>query len=389
MESVYERMERENSKWKAAMFRVKQQLPYEIKKMYAARRALQFQRECGLRDLNYHVSVGGLDSITLYLFLLSIGIEDVKAVSVSSLENKTIRKVHKALHIEALKPSMREDGTRWTKAKILQEFGFPVLSKEIAAKIELLQNPSEKNKTVRHAIITGETGEYGGFQTSSRMKLSQIWLEKFGGYENENEGVNYSKPDFLVSSKCCYYLKEKPCDDWAKEHNSVPYLGLMASEGGRRAKGLMLHGCNYFGSSTIRSAPFAIFDRQDILRLALEMDKWYQEHWKKFGFDYVESVIPKVYGEIAKDSKGRLYTTKAQRTGCEICGFGVHMEKRPHRFDLLREQNPKAWQYWMFDCCTDSDGNKYGWGKVLYYIGVPYEWDGACMVNEVGQLSLF
>lgn len=389
MESVYERMERENSKWKAAMFRVKQQLPYEIKKMYAARRALQFQRECGIRDLNYHVSVGGLDSITLYLFLLSIGIEDVKAVSVSSLENKTIRKVHKALHIEALKPSMREDGTRWTKAKILQEFGFPVLSKEIAAKIELLQNPSEKNKTVRHAIITGETGEYGGFQTSSRMKLSQIWLEKFGGYENETEGVNYSKPDFLVSSKCCYYLKEKPCDDWAKEHNSVPYLGLMASEGGRRAKGLMLHGCNYFGTSTIRSAPFAIFDRQDILRLALEMDKWYQEHWKRFGFDYVESVIPKVYGEIAKDSKGRLYTTKAQRTGCEICGFGVHMEKRPHRFDLLREQNPKAWQYWMFDCCTDSDGNKYGWGKVLYYIGVPYEWDGACMVNEVGQLSLF
>lgn len=30
-------------------------------------------------------------------------------------------------------------------------------------KIELLQNPTEKNKTVRHAIITGETGEYGGW----------------------------------------------------------------------------------------------------------------------------------------------------------------------------------------------------------------------------------
>jgi len=28
-----------------------------------------------------------------------------------------------------------------------------------------------------------------------------------------------------------YYMKEKPCDDWAKAHNSVPYLGLMASEG--------------------------------------------------------------------------------------------------------------------------------------------------------------
>lgn len=64
-----------------------------------------------------------------------------------------------------------------------------MLSKEIASKIELLQNPSEKNKTVRHAIITGETGAYGGYQKNSRMKLSQKWLEKFGGYENETEGV--------------------------------------------------------------------------------------------------------------------------------------------------------------------------------------------------------
>ena len=388
MENVFDRMERDNSKWKAAMFSVKQKQSYEFKRKYAAVRALQFVRECDLRNLDYHVSVGGLDSIVLYLFLHSIGI-NVKGVSVSSLEDKSIRTVHRALNIETLPSAKRADGTRWTKAKILQEFGFPVLSKEIAAKIELLQNPSEKNKTVRHAIITGETGAYGGFQTNSRMKLSQIWLEKFGGYENENEGVNYGKPDFLVSSKCCYYLKEKPCDDWAKEHNSVPFLGLMASEGGRRAKALMLHGCNYFGESTIRSAPFAIFYRQDILRLALEMDEWYREHREEYGFGYVESIIPEIYGGIETDSKGRLYTTKAQRTGCDICGFGVHMEKRPHRFDLLKERNPKAWQYWMFECCTDAEGNKFGWGKVLDYVGVPYEWDNGCMVNKGGQLSLF
>lgn len=39
------------------------------------------------------------------------------------------------------------------------------------------------------------------------MKLSQKWLEKFGGYENEREGVNYQTPDFLVSDKCCYSSK--------------------------------------------------------------------------------------------------------------------------------------------------------------------------------------
>ena len=109
---------------------------------------------------------------------------------------------------------MREDGKRWTKPRVIQEFGFPVISKEIAGKIELLQNPTEKNKTVRHAIITGETGEYGGWQKNSKMQLTNRWLKLFGGYENENEGCQYQKPDFKVSAKCCYYLKEKNCDDW-------------------------------------------------------------------------------------------------------------------------------------------------------------------------------
>ena len=252
MQNVLERMEAIGAERKMADFNVKMKMDYEFKKNYACIRAWEFYNECCARGLNCHVSVGGLDSITLFLFLRSIGIY-VPGISVSHLEDRSIQEVHRQLGIERVQPLKRADGTVWNKAKIIQEFGFPVLSKEIASKIELLQNPSEKNKTVRHAIITGETGAYGGYQKNSRMKLSQKWLEKFGGYENETEGVNYGVPDFKVSAKCCYYLKEKPCDDWAKQHNSVPYLGLMASEGGRRAKSLKINGCNYFGKSTIRS----------------------------------------------------------------------------------------------------------------------------------------
>ena len=221
-------------------------MPYEFKVNYARIRAWEFYNECGKRDLDCYVSVGGLDSITLFFFLKSIGI-DVPAVSVSLLEDVSIQKIHKQIGVISLPPAVRTDGTRWNKQKLIQEFGFPVLSKEIARKIELLQNPTPNNKTIRHAIVTGETGEYGGFQKHSKMKLAQKWLEKFGGLENEEEGVNYQIAPFKVSSKCCYYLKEKPCSDWAKEHNCVPYLGLMASEGGRREKSLMLNGCNYFG----------------------------------------------------------------------------------------------------------------------------------------------
>ena len=393
-ESVIERMKRIDADKRIADFMAKEKQPYTFKKKYAAIRAREFAEECYRRNLNYHVSVGGLDSIVLFLFLCSLGIY-AHGISVSYLEDQSIQKVHSALGIEKLQSAVREvrpDGTviRWAKPQIIQEFGFPVISKEVAAKIELLQNQTEKSKTVRHAIITGETGEYGGNQTDSRMKLSQKWLDLFAGYENEAEGVNYKIAPFKVSSKCCYYLKEKPCDDWAKEHNSVPYLGLMASEGGRRAKSLRLNGCNYFGASVTRSAPFAIFSRQDLLTLALEMDEWYQKNWDKGYFNtgiHLDTIVPAIYGEIARDPDGTLRTTKAQRTGCSMCGFGIHMEKRPHRFDMMREKNSKEWNWLMYRICKDEKtGEEYGWGRVLDYIGVG--WENPPDTDCVGQMSL-
>lgn len=353
MKTVYDIMAENDSTRKMADFIVKQKQPYEFKIRYAEIRAHEFVKMCDEHEKNYHVSVGGLDSIVLLLFLRSIGIH-CPAISVSHLEDVSIQKIHRQLGVERLSSARRPDGTAWKQPQIIQEFGFPVLSKEIAAKIELLQNASEKNATVRHAIITGETGAYGGNRKGTRMKLPQKWLNLFAGYENENEGVNYQIAPFKVSSKCCYYLKEKPCDDWAKEHNSVPFLGLMASEGGRREKSLKMHGCNYWGKSTVRSAPFAIFDRQDLLQLAIDLN----------------APIPEIYGTIEKDDEGKLHTTGAQRTGCSMCGFGIHLEKRPHRFDLLRRRNPREWDFYMNHLCKDENGEDYGWGLVLDYIGV-------------------
>lgn len=373
MKSVIERMEEEGSARKIADFQVKQQQSYSFKKRYAAIRAREFYSHPDVNG-NCFVSVGGLDSITLFLFLRSIYI-NVPGVSVSFLEDKSIQKVHKALSITCLPPILRDDGRQWTKTAVIKEFGFPVLSKEIAGKIAHLQHPTEKNATVRHAIITGETGAYGGYRKGTRMRLSQKWLEKFGGYENERENTNYGKPDFLVSDRCCYYLKERPCDDYARKSGSFPYMGLMASEGGRRQKALMLHGCNYISPGTKRSAPFAIFQRQDLLELTLEMEQWYHEHWREFGSEHLETIVPAIYGEIVRDHRGQLRTTKAQRTGCSMCGFGIHLEKRPHRFDYLRQDNPKEWEYQMYHIGQDIYGNEIGWGHVLDYIGVGWRDD--------------
>lgn len=347
---------REHKRKKHLQMQALQSLPYEVKIKKAKQRIREFIYGCDQLGYNTHVSVGGLDSITLLCLIRSMGI-DIPAVSVSTLEDKSIIQVHKQLGVIMLKPLK-------TKHEVLQDEGFPVISKKIATKIMALQEPTEKNATIRHAIITGECGEKGHYATNSAMQLPKRWLELFGGYENENEGTEYQIPPFKVSSRCCEIMKEKPCDIWAKENNSKPFLGLMASEGGRRQEALEEHGCNYFGKTTIRSAPFAPFLRNDLLQLALDLNV----------------PIPEIYGRIERDPNGNLKTTGAQRTGCEMCGFGIHMEKRPHRFDKLYDRNPKAWDYWMYKCCTDENGNKYGWGLVLDYIGVEWRQEGRQMV---------
>lgn len=364
MKSVIQRMEENNTAQKIAWFRMRQTWSYKHKIQHAERMVHNFYDAiCYKHEANVHISVGGLDSITLLLFIRSLGY-DIPAISVSSLEDKSIQKIHQQLGVIPLRPLK-------SKVEVIREFGWPVLSKEIAGKIDTLQHPTANNATVRHAIITGETGAYGGNRTETRMKMSKKWLELFGGLANESEGVNYKIAPFQVSDKCCYYLKEKPCDDYAKEHNSYPYLGLMASEGGRRQKALAMNGCNYISETTKRSAPFAIFTRQDLLQLALDLNV----------------PVPAIYGTIERKMDGTLYTTKAQRTGCSMCGFGVHMEKRPHRFDRLREDNPQEWEFWMNHVMQDATGAWYGWGRVLDYIGVG--WNDDPYGNLEGQLDLF
>lgn len=367
--------------WKAQKHREmlsKQQVPYSIKRKMSEWRIREFYEEATARGYNVHVSVGGLDSIVLCYLIRQMGYteEDIKFVSASVLEDASIQRVHRELGVICVKPLK-------SKVRVIQEFGFPVLSKKIANKIDTLQRPTEKNATVRHAIITGECGEQGGFSKNSKMRLPKTYLQLFGGLDAEGKELGYdAPPDFKVSDKCCYYLKEAPCDIWAKGHNSVPYLGIMASEGGRRADALEEHGCNYFGKTTIRSAPFAFYYHSDIVHLAVDLGVH----------------IPEIYGEVKIGDTPNEFgdyeytTTGEQRTGCSMCGFGIQMESRPHRFDRLYMRNPKEWDFWMNRFCTDPDGNKYGWGRVLDYIGIEWRNPKHWYLEEgqiEGQINIF
>lgn len=124
-------------------FQAKMKLGYDFKKAYAARRAWEFYNHPEVAGRCY-VAVGGLDSITLFLFLRSIGI-DVPATSVSMLEDRSIQRVHKALGVKGLLPVINQKTKRpYNKVEVIREYGFPVLSKEIAEQIRHAAPDGEK-----------------------------------------------------------------------------------------------------------------------------------------------------------------------------------------------------------------------------------------------------
>jgi len=340
-------------------------LPYGAKVNMAKRRIREWADFCWENGKNYAVSVGGLDSITLLALARETLHEDVPGISVSILEDRSIQQVHKEMGVIPVKPLK-------SKVQILQEYGFPVVSKQAAAKIARLQVPDDPSPIIR-AYMTGDEGAWGGYKHNEKFKLPDTWVELFGGlYADMRPDLKCKIAPFKVSDQCCYWLKELPVQLYQEEHNIWPFLGLMQSEGGRRQYSLRAHGCNYVGESTARSCPFNYFYRQDLLQLALDL----KVH------------VPEIYGEIVREPDGTLRTTKAQRTGCSMCGFGIHLDGRPHHFDLLREQNPKEWEFWMYRCCTDEKtGEKYGWGRVLDWIGVG--WENRPDTDLVGQFNMF
>lgn len=113
---------KEEKKKKKAQMAAMQALPYEVKIKRAEMRVKEYIEKLDEMGLDAHVSVGGLDSIVLLLFIRNMGI-DIPAVSVSSLEDKSIQQIHKELGVESIRPGK-------SKVEILNAFGFPVISKK-------------------------------------------------------------------------------------------------------------------------------------------------------------------------------------------------------------------------------------------------------------------
>lgn len=306
-------------------FAQRKNLPYTLKLQLTKARVIEWDDSY---DGDVYVSFsGGLDSTVLLDIVRKELGEDVPGVFCNTgLEFPELVQFVKTIpNIEVIRPQM-------SFRKVLLDYGYPLVSKETAAKIRKLRHGKLGERYKNYLLNGDERGKLG--------KLADKW--KF-----------LVDAPFDTSEKCCDVMKKKPFKEYHKRTGRYPFIGTTQDEGFQRQRQYERTGCNVYDSKTPKSQPLGFWTKQDVLRYA---------HENKLA-------IAPVYGEIKKLDNGTFILTGEQRTGCVFCAFGAHMEKEPNRFQRLQKTHPQLWSY----CMKDKEEGGLSMAKVLKYAGIPYK----------------
>lgn len=252
--------------------------------------------------LNPNCSVsfsGGIDS-TLLLWLVRIVDKERKAVFVNTTNEfpDIVRFVKETDNVEIINPST-------SFVKVVQQYGFPLISKKVARMITDLRNPTENNEASRNLYLTGIK------QDGSKTKYWKL-PERY---------KHLIDAPFDITFKCCNYLKKQPFRQINKEG---VFIGTMATDSQTRKGAYLKTGC--INNAQNKAMPISIFTKPEVYFL---IDKY---------------KIP--YSPI--------YDKGETNTGCAYCGFGCQFDTT--RFERLRFLEPKRHEYMMN---LENNGIKY------------------------------
>ena len=262
---------------------------------------------------NVYVSFSGGKDSTVLRHIAKGLYQDIPAVFCDTgLEYPEVRKIGIKYADYVLKPKMNFK-------RVVEQYGYPFPSKEQAQYLrEFKHSKSEKLRNIR---------------LNGKYSINKRWLPLLDA-------------PFDVSEKCCDVMKKEPFRRYERETGRKGMVGTMACESNMRSGQYMRHGCNDFEAKRPLSMPMAFWNEKDVL-----------DYIKQEGIEYASC-----YGEI-KEAAGFTWTTGLDRTGCMFCMFGVHLELQPNRFQRMKENYPKQYDY-----CIDN----LGIGEVLDYCGIPY-----------------
>lgn len=297
-------------------------------------------------DGEVYVSFSGGKDSTVLLHIVRDLYPDVPAVYIDTgLEYPEVR-AH-ALSVDnltVLYPIRYDKSKReWVRTnfkEVLFTEGYPVVSKEIAQVI----------CEGRRGLKSENEGKY------------QKSLQKLNGTLKDRDGkkskYNCPKWKFLldapfdISHRCCNVMKKNPAHQYEKKTGKHRIVGTLADESALRLTNWLYTGCNSFESTDPVSKPLSFWKEEDILEYLLRNE-----------VDFAEC-----YGEIIYDGE-HYYNTGVPRTGCMFCGFGVHLEKEPNRYQMMKEKYPKRWEY----CFKSREEGGLGFAEVMDYMGVKYK----------------
>lgn len=300
-----------------------QSLPLEAKIRMTQRRIKEWYDHW---DGNVYVSFSGGKDSTVLLHIVREMYPDVPAVFVDTgLEYPEIKAFVKGFdNVTFLRPKM-------SFRQVIKKYGYPLISKEVSCKIYDYRSKPD-GYTLKH---WDENSDYVKRYGKRYCYAKWIWLRD---------------SDIPISHKCCAVMKKAPSKSFEKRSGLKPYIGSLAAESALRKTTWQQHGCNAFEATRPTSNPLSFWTEQDILRYIKENN----------------ISIASVYGEIIEDEKGKLRTTKCDRTGCVFCAFGAHLEKSPNRFERLKQTHPQLWEY----CMKPWDEGGLGMREVLTYCGI-------------------
>lgn len=183
---------------------------------------------------------------------------------------------------------------RTNPRKVIEKYGFPIHSKEMARKIYY----ARRNAGWAVGCLNKQNSKY-----ALNPKFQYLL------------NAQYDISDF-----CCRELKKNPFMRFEKETGLHPIIGTMADESlMRQTQYIRRGGCNTFDNGKIESTPLAIWTESDI--------------WQ-----YINQTGLRIADVYAKGAK---------RTGCMFCGYGCHLANEKNRFRLVHELYPKWYDHFM------------------------------------------